>query len=92
MPFSMQKPQPFTQEDIERLVPGQIGVYGLMNKSHWVYVGVGDIRESLLAHFKNQTSCIAKHKPILFLYEVTSHFEQRERQLIREFEPIGNMG
>lgn len=88
----MQTPRAFSQASIELLPLSQIGVYGLMNKSHWVYIGVGDIRESLLAHFKNQTTCIAKHKPILFLFEVTTNFEQRERQLIREFEPIANAG
>jgi len=90
MPFPMQKPQPFTQEDIERLVPGQIGVYGLMNKSQWVYIGAGEIRESLLIQLGNQSPCVAKHKPTLFLFEVTNDPEKREKQLLREFHPVCN--
>ena len=90
MPFPMQTPQPFTLAAIERLPPNQIGVFGLMNKSEWVYIGTGKIRESLLAQLGSQSPCVAKHKPILFLFEVTNDPEKREKQLLREFHPICN--
>ena len=90
MPFPMQTPQPFTQESIERLPPSQLGVYGLMSKSKWVYIGAGEIRESLLAQFANQTPCVCKHKPTLFLFELTHDPDKREKQLLREFQPICN--
>jgi hypothetical protein len=51
MPFPQQPPREFTREDIERIPPGQIGCYALFRGLECVYIGKGDIRERLLAHF-----------------------------------------
>ena len=86
----MQTPCAFQQNIIEGLPLNQIGIFGLMSRSHWIYIGAGDIRECLLSLFQKPTPSLTKHKPTLFLFEVTENYRQRERHLIREFEPICN--
>ena len=84
----MQAPHAFTQLAIESLPAGLLGVYGLLNGSHWVYIGAGDIKECLLDLFKNQTPSLTKHAPTLFLIEITNDYGKRLKQLRAELNPI----
>jgi hypothetical protein len=52
MPFPAQESHAFTESDIEVLTPNQFGVYGIFRSDAWIYIGIGDIRASLLAHLK----------------------------------------
>lgn len=92
MSFIQQVPKPFAREDIEKLNPNQIGVYGLFNNSKWIYVGKGDIRERLLAHWNGDNQCIKQEMPTHWVGEVMQGDPSaREQQLILELQPTCNM-
>ncbi len=92
MPFPEQTPRAFDRAGIEGLKPDQIGCYGLYLESTWVYVGRGDIRDRLLAHFNGDNPCITREGPTHFVTVVTTILtdEARERELITELNPICN--
>lgn len=90
MPFPQQDPRPFTRVGIETLNPNQLGVYGLFRQGQWIYIGKVDIRQRLLDHLNGDNSCITRQTPTRFVAEVTSSMDERERQLIVEFQPICN--
>ena len=90
MPFVQQTSKPFTRVNIEALRPNQMGVYGLFKTNRWVYVGSGDIRSRLLAHFNGDNSCIIREQPTYWVDEVTANYIQREKDLILELSPPCN--
>ena len=92
MPFPQQESRPYTREGIEWLGPNQNGVYGIFNATTWVYIGRGDLRNRLLAHFNGTggVPCIPRNNPTHYVTEVTSDDILREKQLIAEFNPICN--
>lgn len=90
MPFNSNKVRNFTRANVEALNPNQIGVYGLFKGTSWVYIGRGDIRQRLLDHLNGDNSCITREAPTDWIDEVTSKDEQRERELIAEYNPICN--
>jgi len=90
MPFPDQTPRPFTKENILAITPGQMGVYGLFKQGTWVYVGKGDIRQRLLAHFNGDNFCINIQRPTHWVDVVCSDYETREKQLILELNPVCN--
>ena len=92
MPFPEQIPKAFSRTKIENLSPGQTGCYGLYRESTCVYVGRGDIRNRLLAHFNGDNPCITREGPTHFVTVVTTVLtdEARERELITELDPICN--
>ena len=62
MPF--QHPmRPYTQENISTLSPNQSGVYGIFDNTVAIYIGSGDIRERMLAHFGGDNACINQNSP-----------------------------
>jgi hypothetical protein len=92
MPFPQQESRPFTREGIEWLKPNQNGVYGIFNSRTWIYIGRGDLRDRLLAHFSGTGGgpCILRNNPTHYVSEVTSNDALREKQLIIEFNPVCN--
>jgi hypothetical protein len=90
MPFPTQTPRPFTREGIEALAPNQKGVYGIYRPNLWIYVGKGDLRANLLAHFNGDNPDILKPGPTNFVTELTANMDAREKQLIVELKPVAN--
>jgi hypothetical protein len=91
MPFPQQNPRAFTKANIEAITPGQKGVYGIFrNQGPWIYVGSGDIRERLLAHFYGDNPDIIKAGPTHWVDEVTANNIAREKALIVECQPVAN--
>jgi len=90
MPFPQQAPKAFTKANIEALNPGQIGCYGLFRQGTWIYVGRGDIRNNLLAHFNGDNPCITREKPTNWVDVVTNDDINLEKRLILELNPICN--
>lgn len=90
VPFVQQNSQTFTRANIEVITPGQMGVYGIFKTNRWIYVGRGDIRNRLLAHFNGDNTCITGELPTHYVDEVTTSYIQRETDLIRELTPACN--
>ena len=90
MPFPQQTPREFTKQNIENITPNQYGVYGLFRSGTWIYIGRGDIRTRLLAHFNGDNSRITKEKPTHWVDCVTKNEIVEEKNLILEFDPICN--
>ena len=90
MPFPQQAPRAFTRENVETLMQGQMGVYGIFTLGGCVYVGRGDIRERLLAHLNGDNALITQQRPTYWLGAVTANYVELEKQLIVEFQPTCN--
>ncbi len=91
MPFPQQTPRVFTRTNIENITPGQIGVYGLFKNDTCVYIGKGDIRDRLLAHYNGDNPCITKAQPTHYVDGVTKDDpSELEKSLILECRPICN--
>jgi hypothetical protein len=86
MAFSQQNPREFTRREIEALSPNWDGVYGLFKPEIWIYIGKGNLRQRLLAHFNGDNSCITSWAPTHFVIEVTPNLDERERQLLSEIQ------
>lgn len=91
MPFPKQEGKPFTRANIEAITPDQFGVYGLYKGATWIYIGKGDIRERLLAHYNGDNACITRENPTHFCTWVTANADAEEKKLTTEFDlPICN--
>jgi len=94
MPFPAQEPNPFTRESALRLTEKQMGCYGLVQigkeGAAWIYIGKGDIRQRLLDHIGGDNPCITRYLPTHWYGVVTSDYDNKEKQLIREFDPHCN--
>jgi len=90
MLFPKQEPRLFTQDTVETLNKDQYGVYGLFKPDTWVYVGKGDIRQRLLDHLNGDNPCIVREKPTHYVAEVIKNADDREKELIKELDPICN--
>jgi hypothetical protein len=91
MAFVQQVPREFNKVNIEAIRPGSYGVYGLFRTNQWVYVGKGDIRTRLLAHFNGDNPSIIAMRPTHYVDEVLSVDPSlREKQLILELNPPCN--
>jgi hypothetical protein len=91
MPFTSTKSFHYTRSEIEAISPNQIGVYGIYNASQWIYVGKGDIRDRMLAHFNGDNICINRNAPTGWVGELThGDPSNRERELILELNPCCN--
>ena len=91
MPFPKQEVRLFTKTGIEWLAPNQNGVYGIFRANAWVYVGRGDLRRRLLAHFNGDNARITSEKPTHYVTELAVADIAREKQLILELNPIANL-
>lgn len=91
MPFPQQNTvRIFTRENILNINPGQMGCYGLFKQGEWIYVGKGDIRERLLAHFNGDNPCITRCRATHWIDVVTADYDAEERRLIVELRPTCN--
>lgn len=90
MPFPEQTPRIFNWFTVENLSPNQFGVYGLFRAGTWIYIGSGDIRKRLLDHLDGDNPCITKERPTHWMDVVTASMDEREKELILEFNPICN--
>ncbi|HTS40415.1 MAG TPA: hypothetical protein VMH84_07735 [Xanthobacteraceae bacterium] len=90
MPFPKQDPRPFTKAGIEWLSPAQNGVYGIFRSNAWIYVGRGDLRNRLLAHFNGENPRITREQPTHYVAIVTSNDIEIEKELIVELRPLAN--
>ena len=92
MAFVQQVPRLFNRQNIEAIRPGQFGVYGIFRNGQWIYVGKGDIRQRLLAHFDGDNQYIIASGPTYFVDELCSDLmiSIREKQLILELRPSCN--
>ena len=91
MPFPNQEPRRFTKENIESVIKGQMGCYGLiMADGTWVYIGKGDIRDRLMDHYNGDNDCINRLLPTHWVDAVTSDFDALEKALILELKPLCN--
>ena len=90
MPFPEQQPRVFTRANVETIQPGQLGCYGLFKPGEWIYVGKGDIRQRLLDHLNGDNPCINRRGPTHWVDEVTKNYNDREKQLILELDPVCN--
>ncbi len=88
--FPKQDSRPFTKEGIEWLAPNQNGLYGIFRANAWIYIGRGDLRTRLLAHFNGDNPRITKENPTHYVTEVTNNDVAREKELILDFDPIAN--
>lgn len=91
MAFIEQNPLIFNRANIEAIKPGLIGVYGLLKQGQWIYVGKGEIRTRLLAHFNGDNPLITRMQPTHFVGEILKiDPSSREKQLILELAPVCN--
>jgi hypothetical protein len=67
-----------------------MGCYGIFKQGAWIYVGKGDIRARLLAHFNGDNPCISRQAPTSFVSVVTGDMDNQEKRLITELDPICN--
>jgi len=74
MPFPKQDPRRFTEAGVSSIAAGQTGVYGIYNRSEWIYIGQAeDLRERLLEHVRgnsDQSRCIRKHNPTSWVGQI----------------------
>ena len=90
MPFTYDL-RPFTRDSISVLTANQSGVYGIFKGTSCVYVGSGDIKERLLAHFDEDNACITRNAPDQWTAIVLQGDPKaREAELIREYAPPCN--
>lgn len=90
MPFPQQTPRAFTKANIEALNPDQFGCYGIYKSGTWIYVGKGDIRARLLAHYNGDNPCITGQSPTNWVDVVTNDADNEEKRLILEYKPVCN--
>jgi len=90
MPFLEQTPRLYTRSAIESVNPGQMGVYGILKRGAWIYVGSGDIRTHMLAHFHGDNPSINRETPRYWVSEITTGYIEREKELIVELTPVCN--
>jgi hypothetical protein len=95
--FPRQELLPFVRARIEWLGANQRGCYGIVRQRGWyqpdllwIYVGKGNLRTNLLAHFHGDNPDILKYGPTHFVTEVTDSLDAREKQLIIELKPVAN--
>lgn len=90
MPFPQQQVRPFTKAGIEWLAPNQTGCYGIFRNGVWIYVGRGDLRDRLLAHFNGDNPRITRENPTHYVTVLSNDSVTLEKSLILELNPIAN--
>jgi hypothetical protein len=80
----------FQGESIVREAPESSGVYGLYS-ALWIFIGDAEnIRARLLEHLAGDNSCINRHQPSGFAFELASPEARgrRREELTIELEPV----
>ena len=96
MPFTQTTGFGFTEGGIASYAPRESGVYGIYNRSTWIYVGEAkDMEARLYAHLRgesDQGSRILKQNPTHFVFERCAEATRKkwETGLIRELDPVCN--
>jgi hypothetical protein len=90
MPFLSPMRRVYNHANVEALRENQSGVYGLLRGNVWVYVGKGDIRKRLLDHLNDDNPRITAERPTHWMDEVTARMYAREKELIKELNPVVN--
>ncbi len=85
-----QKHRVYNRQDVEKLSSNQFGVYGLFKEGVWIYIGKGDIRQRLLDHLNGDNPYITLAQPDHWVAELTPNADAREKELIREYNPVCN--
>jgi hypothetical protein len=67
-------------------------VYGLFRAGQWIYIGKGNIRERLLAHFNGDNPYILRAQPTHWVGEalLDPQMSLREKELILLHKPLCN--
>jgi hypothetical protein len=55
-----------------------------------IYIGKGDIRDRMLAHFDGDNACIARNRPTQWVSIITANADATEKTLILEYTPTCN--
>jgi hypothetical protein len=93
MPFDHPIPHPFTAGAVHMYAPEVSGVYGISNKSEWIYIGAADsIQDALLDHLEDAGTALMKREPTGFVFEACdgSRRPGRQSRLVVEYEPTCN--
>ncbi len=90
MPFIDPTLRPFIRSEILGLNPGELGIYGLLRNKQWIYIGKGDIRIRLLSHLNGDNQSIKNQEPSHWVAEITGNYQNRELELIEEYQPLCN--
>lgn len=93
MPFPSTTGHFFNDSYVRANAPNRSGVYGLYTQTQWFYVGESDdIQRRLLEHLSESGTCISRHAPTGFIYELAEASSRVARQnaLIRELAPACN--
>jgi excinuclease UvrABC nuclease subunit len=80
----------WNRANIESLNPNQSGCYGIFNQRQCIYIGKGDIRTRLLAHYNGDNPCITRNGPTYWRDVVTADMDNEEKRLILEYRPVCN--
>lgn len=95
MSFEHCLPQVYSEDSIRRNAPVDSGVYGLSNSHHWLYIGQsGNIRESLLQHFRESSGTDRENAPSGYRFELIPEHNRvvRQQSLIVELAPMRQNG
>jgi len=93
MPFNQFIPRPLTAGGINTYAPTTSGVYGISNRSEWIYIGATDnIQDALLTHLQETGTSLMKRQPTGFVFEVCDQVRRSTRQdrLVIEYDPTCN--
>jgi len=90
MPYKGQSRFLFRRESIESLRINPMGIYRLYRDALCIYIGKGDIRKRLLEHLNGDNPCITREAPNYWDFEEIINMDEREKQLIRELDPVCN--
>lgn len=82
--------RPFTKDNILALKASQYGVYGIHNGVKWLYVGKGDIRMRMLAHYNGDIPSLWRYSPVKWCAVVTSNADALEKAEIIRLQPLCN--
>jgi hypothetical protein len=89
MPFPSQVPKPFDQANVEGLIAGYAGCYGMFRPGAWIFIGASnDLRASLLAHLNNPADPIHTEHPTHFVTMLDANPQVTAAQLLAELHPI----
>ena len=92
MPFATNTGYAFEQQPITLNAPTSSGVYGIYRQNVWIHVGESnDIQRRLAEHLTTAGTCILRHTPTGFTYELVAGERERkirQNQLILELKPV----
>lgn len=94
MPLAQQELIPFTKQSILDLYDNQIGIYGIINPdlpyNKWIYIGKGDIRARMLAHYNGDIPKIFDYFPSYWVNMLQKYPDDWEKLMILKYKPICN--